>query len=263
MDELIIEEKRYVSSKRAAQMTGYAKDYVGQLCREGRVPARLVGRNWYVLESAIQDHRFGTEDIRSKPQESLQEAVSKLTDTWQSPRYQAIAAEKLPAVKRLQHIESEKEVEQEAPGAPEHLRDAWQSWFDHIAGQEGPAATSKNEEETAIEEMMAEEAPREVKTEEGEVKVAIKAVYHPELKPPHRSEAQKREEMPIEEEEVEEAPVTNTGSRSSVMRYVQVAGVCMAVLSIAAAALGSGYLDTFVLSYTPDSLLAGVSMYNK
>lgn len=37
MDELIIGEKTYLSSKRAAKITGYAKDYVGQLCREGRV----------------------------------------------------------------------------------------------------------------------------------------------------------------------------------------------------------------------------------
>ena len=59
MDELEFDGKTYVSSKRAAQITGYAKDYVGQLCREGRVQARLVGRNWYVLESSIHEHRFG------------------------------------------------------------------------------------------------------------------------------------------------------------------------------------------------------------
>ena len=62
MDEITLEGKTYVSSKRAAQITGYAKDYVGQLCREGRVLARLVGRNWYVLESSIREHRFGTEE---------------------------------------------------------------------------------------------------------------------------------------------------------------------------------------------------------
>ena len=50
--------RQYVSSKRAAKITGYAKDYVGQLCREGRVSARLVGRNWYVLESSIREAPF-------------------------------------------------------------------------------------------------------------------------------------------------------------------------------------------------------------
>ncbi|MHB1163603.1 MAG: hypothetical protein ACYCZZ_03760, partial [Minisyncoccota bacterium] len=64
MDELLIEGKKYISSKQAAKITGYAKDYIGQLCREGRVSARLVGRSWYVLEAAIQDHRFGAVEER-------------------------------------------------------------------------------------------------------------------------------------------------------------------------------------------------------
>ena len=63
MDELTFDDQIYLSSKRAAQITGYAKDYVGQLCREGRVVARLIGRNWYVLESSIREHRFGPAEI--------------------------------------------------------------------------------------------------------------------------------------------------------------------------------------------------------
>ncbi len=42
MNELTLDGKTYVSSRRAAEITGYAKDYVGQLCREGHVEARLV-----------------------------------------------------------------------------------------------------------------------------------------------------------------------------------------------------------------------------
>ncbi len=59
MDELILDDKKYLSSKRAAKVTGYAKDYVGQLCREGRVEARLVGRNWYLPEPAGQPRPRG------------------------------------------------------------------------------------------------------------------------------------------------------------------------------------------------------------
>lgn len=58
MDELTIDGKTYISSKKAAVITGYAKDYVGQLCREGRVEARLVGRSWYVYEPSLSAHRF-------------------------------------------------------------------------------------------------------------------------------------------------------------------------------------------------------------
>ncbi len=61
MDEVTLDGKVFISSKRAAQITGYAKDYVGQLCREGRVEARLVGRSWYIYEQSIREHRFGQE----------------------------------------------------------------------------------------------------------------------------------------------------------------------------------------------------------
>lgn len=48
MEELVIAGKQYVSSKRASQMTGYTKDYIGQMCRAGKLDSKLVGRNWYV-----------------------------------------------------------------------------------------------------------------------------------------------------------------------------------------------------------------------
>lgn len=73
MDEITFDGEKYLSSKRAAKVTGYAKDYVGQLCREGRVTARLVGRNWYVLEESIKRQRFGgdekKEDVKHKKTE--------------------------------------------------------------------------------------------------------------------------------------------------------------------------------------------------
>jgi len=65
MDELIFEGFKYISSKRAAEVTGYAKDYVGQLCRTGKVKARLVGRTWYVEEVGILIHRKLPKEARA------------------------------------------------------------------------------------------------------------------------------------------------------------------------------------------------------
>jgi hypothetical protein len=53
VDELEIQGKKYISSKRAAELTGYAKDYVGQLARGGKIPGTRVGRAWYVQEAAL------------------------------------------------------------------------------------------------------------------------------------------------------------------------------------------------------------------
>ena len=57
MDELVVDGEKYISSKRAARLSGYAKDYIGQLCRAGKIESKMVGRSWYVKESAIKDHR--------------------------------------------------------------------------------------------------------------------------------------------------------------------------------------------------------------
>lgn len=56
MDELELQGKKYISSKRASELTGYAKDYIGQLARGNKVPATRVGRAWYVEEEAILAH---------------------------------------------------------------------------------------------------------------------------------------------------------------------------------------------------------------
>lgn len=61
-DALIFSGKSFISSKRAAQLMGYTKDYVGQLCRNGKVEARLVGRTWYVNEASIEAHRDSVEE---------------------------------------------------------------------------------------------------------------------------------------------------------------------------------------------------------
>lgn len=127
MDELTIGDKMYISSKRAAKITGYAKDYVGQLCREGRVEARLVGRNWYVLESSIREHRFGEEN--SKNQNAVTDAsaqpaatLSESDSSWSAPRYEAETPEMVPPlIQRPEPVAARKVVSD--------MQNAWQEWF--------------------------------------------------------------------------------------------------------------------------------------
>jgi len=59
MDELHFNGKKYISSKRAALLTGYTKDYIGQLCRAEKIEGRLVGRNWYINEMKLIEHKDG------------------------------------------------------------------------------------------------------------------------------------------------------------------------------------------------------------
>ncbi len=55
--EFFFDGKRYVSSKRASRLTGYARDYIGELCRDGRLDCRMVGRAWFVTVESIKSHQ--------------------------------------------------------------------------------------------------------------------------------------------------------------------------------------------------------------
>ena len=56
-DSVLLEGKTYISSRRAAEIAGYSTDYVGQLCRAGKVECRVVGRAWFVTEESIIRHQ--------------------------------------------------------------------------------------------------------------------------------------------------------------------------------------------------------------
>lgn len=56
-DELSIEGKQYISSKRAADLSGYAQDYVGQLARKGLIDAQRIGGLWYVFMESLAKYK--------------------------------------------------------------------------------------------------------------------------------------------------------------------------------------------------------------
>ena len=56
-DEVHIGDQTYISSKRAAQISGYAQDYIGQLCRSGLIEAQRIGGLWYVVLDSLYKHK--------------------------------------------------------------------------------------------------------------------------------------------------------------------------------------------------------------
>lgn len=140
MDELTIEGKQYISSKRAAKVSGYAKDYIGQLCREGRVDSKLVGRSWYVYEPSIREHRFNDERSKAKKKDLIEEAPSSreekptpeanpIDQSWEAPAYTPEPIEELPPL-----VPTEKEASED-PKTLSEMQSAWQEWF-AVRGEE-------------------------------------------------------------------------------------------------------------------------------
>ena len=57
MKSISIDNEKYVKATDIARELGYTADYVGQLCRAGKVDAQLVGRSWYVSEDSLKGHK--------------------------------------------------------------------------------------------------------------------------------------------------------------------------------------------------------------
>jgi hypothetical protein len=255
MDEILIEEKKYVSSKRAAKMTGYAKDYVGQLCREGRVQARLVGRSWYVLEAAIQDHKFGTAKTEPK-KASKKETV--LSSTWEQPRYEAAAEEFLPPLSRIENEEPPVHRPDSEQELSQRIQESWKTWFDRFDTVKDPNAPEDAVGTEALEAVeVVELVTPEDAQEEIEINIPIhtvsRALYQPSIEEAASDTAA----------EFSQKSTTRKGIHKGIARVVQMIGILLAIVTATTAVLGSGYVDEYVVSLNQARIIAGVGLYNK
>lgn len=115
MDVLKVGEKSYVKASVIARELGYTADYVGQLCRSGKVDAKLFGRSWYVDKDSIQGHKVtryrSTQALTTKAikaaqsddeEDSIKIAINSRfyahSSLKPSPRYVPDDAELIPAV---------------------------------------------------------------------------------------------------------------------------------------------------------------------
>lgn len=165
MDELIIDGQVYVPSRRAAEITGYAKDYIGQLCREGRVEAKLVGRSWYVLETSLREHRFGSEDSVVVPEAAGNAPLdlvkeSQATDTWESPSYTAEEVPEIVPLNRPNYLENTQDNIEETiqETSVPSVESAWEDWYAKSGRPEASVAEAAEPHEESQIELAPESA---------------------------------------------------------------------------------------------------------
>jgi hypothetical protein len=81
--EITLDGSVYVSSKRAAEIAGYAQDYVGQLARSGKIDARRVGGLWYIKHDSLLQHKEKADAyVPTPPQKTKAEFKSTLGESF-------------------------------------------------------------------------------------------------------------------------------------------------------------------------------------
>lgn len=289
MEELLIDDKKYLSTKRAAKVTGYAKDYVGQLCREGRVPARLVGRSWYVLETAIREHRFGLTEPGvpsvSIPRRTLTSEVvsssnvpekSTLQATWQPPRYFPDSGNDIPRLYPIQGAELnesrplllEKSTEEQSVAIPtDNINQAWREWFadraENIELPRGEEISIDTVNKTLAEHSVPEieeamESPVYDSPEEVVPMVRNEKYQHTVYEEPIRSTTGVQEHIGSNSHRT-----MKSGIPSFVLWVIRLVGFCIAMAAILIVILNSGKMDTYRFVSTHLGMLSGISLLNK
>lgn len=99
--DIFSDNNKYVSAGEAAKKLGYASDYVGQLCRSGKVPGELRGRTWYVDFPAILKHRSTRNLGRAKGSKNQARGAHRLKEARIS--YQKEFAPLLPDLNKAKH----------------------------------------------------------------------------------------------------------------------------------------------------------------
>lgn len=80
MDEVVLDGKKFISARKAAEITSYEQDYIGQLARMGKVLARQIGRAWFIEEQSLLAHRSDGR-TKKKHKKADSKEIETLKDT--------------------------------------------------------------------------------------------------------------------------------------------------------------------------------------
>lgn len=170
MDTVTLDGKTYVRAVRAAGELGYAPDYVGQLCRGGKVDAKRLGKTWYVREGALEEHKrskprnnagLAARNFKQQREEIVQASASghqRATPSFVSPllssvRYTHEDFEPIPTLKQIAQ-------QHEAAAAPDlasvRVSTAPEPSFEPAAEEEA-YAEEPEADESPVPELVAEE----------------------------------------------------------------------------------------------------------
>jgi len=102
-EELTVDGVRYVSSRLASDISGYAQDYIGQLCRDGKLDSRRVGRSWYIRKGSLLSYigdsmeaAFVAQDVRDTQAKSIDLSTNPMNAEEKEPEIVDVSVDESP-----------------------------------------------------------------------------------------------------------------------------------------------------------------------
>ncbi len=103
---LYLEGKKFISSKEASDFSGYSRDYIGQLVRDNKLEAKMVGRLWYVSFPSLEKHLEKQTPKEEIVEASIQKNIEKPEVKSQISKYQKEDSIFIPNVPKKEIVKS-------------------------------------------------------------------------------------------------------------------------------------------------------------
>ena len=122
VSEIFFENKKYFSVKDASSLTGYSKDYIGQLCRSNKIISRRIGRVWYVEEDSLLNYKNTpttfdfSKNLYSKKEVAIDTVPAVVNVVIPAVVAEEVIAETLPVSLREEVVVSETKVPEKVEG---------------------------------------------------------------------------------------------------------------------------------------------------
>ncbi len=104
--EFFLDGKKYISSRRASEISKYTSEYIAKLCRRGKLEGTLIGKTWFVEESSLKILGIKGEEKRndSKDKNNFDNvntiAIKKIIQT-ESAKSKEYAHIRIPITKQI------------------------------------------------------------------------------------------------------------------------------------------------------------------
>ncbi len=123
MDSILIQTQfpHRVSLSQAAEISGYHQDYLGQLCRLGKIRASKIGRNWYTTQTELKVLLSG-DHSEPEEQEEQEEQISVTSMDAVQPIAVQVPVQTYREVARPTPVIADNYVISEVEGIPIELR---------------------------------------------------------------------------------------------------------------------------------------------
>ncbi len=106
MNTIVVDGDTYTKATALAKQFRYTTDYIGQLCRAGKVECQLVGRSWYVTERSLlahKDSRYKEIRLNEKTLKNNTKIESSDEEISVVPRLKRVTAKQLGTVRNFEN----------------------------------------------------------------------------------------------------------------------------------------------------------------